>query len=260
MKILIISAGRINGNTQRAAHALCAGLAALAKTGGMEVETDMISLNATELKPCRGCRACFEKGEERCPLGDAAISIAEKTRGAGAVILASPVYVEDVSGTMKTFIDRMAYNCYRPAFAGKLAFAVTTSGVGSTTHAAKTMAGALQLWGFKVSGTMRLRMGEKMSEDELTERCGKTLKAAVKKVYSGLKTGAALRPTVRSLIVFAVQQISWQKAREQSLTREYWQKKGWLEAGCTYYIPHRRNRALTAAARIIGRVVALFFV
>ncbi len=260
MKVLAITAGRINGNTQKAASALINELAALAKAEGVEIKTDIVKLGETELKLCRGCRNCFEKGEESCPCKDSGRDIAQKMREADAIILASPVYVEDVSGTMKTFIDRMAYNCYRQALAGKLAFALTTSGVGSTTHALKTMTGALHLWGFTLSGTLRLRMGEKMSESELTERYGKTLKAAAKKIYSGLKTGAAIRPSVRSLIVFKVQQISWQKTKEQSITRDYWQEQGWLDSRRTYYIPHRRSRALTAAARIIGRAVALFFV
>jgi multimeric flavodoxin WrbA len=34
-------------------------------------------------------------------------------------VFASPIYVEDVNGAMKNFIDRMAYNCHRPRFFGR---------------------------------------------------------------------------------------------------------------------------------------------
>ncbi len=259
MKVLAITAGRINGNTQKAAAALINELAALAKTGGMEIETDIIKLGETELRLCRGCRVCLEKGEELCPCKDSGQDIARKMREADAIILASPVYVEDVSGSMKNLIDRMAYNCYRQALAGKTAYVIKTSGIGSTAHAAGTMTAALSLWGFSVAGVLKLITGgDRMSEDALISRYGKAVKRAAKKMYAGIKK--APNPSVRSLIVFKVQQISWQKTKEQSITRDYWQQQGWLDSRCTYYTPHSRSRALTAGMRAVGRAVALFFV
>lgn len=259
MKVLAITAGRLNGNTQKAASALINELAVLAKSDDMEIETDTTKLDETELKLCRGCRVCLEKGEELCPCGDSGQDIARKMREADAIILASPVYVEGVSGSMKNLIDRMAFNCYRQALAGKTAYVVTTSGIGSTAHAARTMTAALLLWGLSVAGALKLITGgDKMSEDELTSRYGKALKRAARQMYAGIKK--APHPSIRSLIVFKVQQISWQKTKEQSITRNYWQKQGWLDSRCTYYMPHNRSRALTAAMRVVGRAVALFFV
>lgn len=259
MKVLAITAGRINGNTQKAASALINELAALAKAEGSEAVTDMIALSETELGLCRGCRACMEKGEQLCPCKDSGQDIARKMREADAVILASPVYVEGVSGSMKNLIDRMAYNCYRQALAGKTAYVVTTSGIGSTAHALRTMTAALLLWGLSVAGTLKLITGGgRMSEDELKSRYGKAIKRAARQMYAGIKR--APRPSIRSLIVFKVQQISWQKTKEQSITRDYWEKQGWLKSRCTYYMPHSRSRALTAAMRVVGRAVALFFV
>jgi multimeric flavodoxin WrbA len=52
---------------------------------------------------------------------------------------------------MKNWIDRMAFNNHRPAFAGKSAVIVTTSGMGSTSHTQKTMQYALMAWGIHVS-------------------------------------------------------------------------------------------------------------
>ena len=48
---------------------------------------------------------------------------------ADGIIFASPVYVNDVSGIAKTWIDRLAYVCHRPAFAGKCAYLIATVGV-----------------------------------------------------------------------------------------------------------------------------------
>jgi multimeric flavodoxin WrbA len=238
---------------------MLAGALALAEKDDKPFESEIIRLAEKEVLCCRGCRICMDRGEELCPHRDSAAEICAKMREADAVILASPVYVEDVCGSMKNLIDRMAYNCYRPQFAGKLAFVLVTSGTGATPHTAKTMAAALQLWGFVYSGALRLRMGAWMNEADLAQRHGKAVKKAAKKVYTGLKSGRAQRPPIRSLLVFAVQQISWRKERAKSVTLEHWRGKGWLDAGCTYYIPHRKNALAKGAARVIGRVLALFF-
>lgn len=259
MNLLAITAGRINGNTQRAVSVLCGELGRLAEKESRSLDGEIMKLGETELSLCRGCRACFEKGEERCPCKDLAADIARKMRQADIIIMASPVYVEDISGSMKNLIDRMAYNCYRQALAGKAAYVITTSGVGSTSHATKTMKAALGFWGLSVIGTLRLRMSDRMGEEELTSRYGKELKAAAISIYAKLERTQP-KPSLRSIIVFKVQQLSWQKEQKQSLTREYWMKRGWLDKRCTYYVPHGRSRAFVTMARAVGRVVALFFV
>lgn len=86
------------------------------------LEIERISLGQLDLNTCRGCRVCFDKGEEKCPLKDDVLSIRDKMILADGILAASPVYVEDVNGIMKNWIDRMAFNCHRPAFAGKSAY------------------------------------------------------------------------------------------------------------------------------------------
>lgn len=69
---------------------------AMQSLGNFEFEYLIIS--DIRLEPCRGCLACFEWSEERCPVRD-------DTYG---VISASPVYGLAVTGLMKTFIDRFS--------------------------------------------------------------------------------------------------------------------------------------------------------
>jgi len=35
-----------------------------------DVEFEYLMLSDVRLEPCRGCHACFEWGEERCPVRD----------------------------------------------------------------------------------------------------------------------------------------------------------------------------------------------
>jgi hypothetical protein len=180
---------------------------------------------------------------------------------ADGVIVASPVYVEDVSGAMKNWIDRMAYHCYRPAFAGKLACVVTTSGVGTTGRAARTMGTALRLWGYKLCRRRNFRTGARMTEDDMSARHGRAIDKQARRFYSGVIKGSALRPSAYSLIAFTVQQFSWRHRGEISnLTQQYWQRQGWLDKGCRFYIPHRRGLIVSGLARMAGLIIARFFV
>lgn len=260
MRILVITGGRINGNTQKTVESLRAQMDALAKADGVTLAYETVSLMAEGFMFCRGCRICFEKGEALCPCRDGLAALREKLLLAAGVIVASPVYVEDVSGTMKNWIDRMSYHCYRPAFAGKLAFVVTTSGVGTTGRAAQTMATALRLWGFGLGGRRNYRTGARITADDIRKRHGKTLAGDARRFYRGLKNGTALKPSIYSLIAFTVQQYSWRWRGEVSdITRQYWQQQGWLDKGRRFYIPHRRSFIVSRLTRAAGLVFARFF-
>jgi multimeric flavodoxin WrbA len=58
--------------------------------------------------PCAGHDDCGAR--PLCPLGDDADTVLDKVYAADCLVLASPVYYEDVSALMKLFIDR---NCHR---------------------------------------------------------------------------------------------------------------------------------------------------
>lgn len=167
MKVIsIISSNRKNGNTERLISLLEVELQSTAMSLHEEIEIERVALGHEELKMCLGCRVCFDKGEELCPLKDELLHIRELINAADGVILASPVYVEDVNGIMKNWIDRMAFNCHRPAFAGKTAMVITTSGMRSTNHALHTMKTALVLWGLYVVGQYKFCTGDFMKTEE----------------------------------------------------------------------------------------------
>ena len=60
--------------------------------------------------PCEGHDECEDLAA--CPLDDDAAALLERMYAADGLILATPVYYEDVSGQMKVFIDRNCFNNY----------------------------------------------------------------------------------------------------------------------------------------------------
>lgn len=123
MKILVIIGSPRKGNTYRAAQRVEDVMRSLG-----DVEFEYLMLRDVKLEPCRGCHACFEWGEERCPVRDDAPAVGEKMHDADGVIFASPVYGLAATALMKNFIDRFSYTFHRPRFFDKKALLLATAG------------------------------------------------------------------------------------------------------------------------------------
>lgn len=82
---------------------LAAKFAEGAASAGHEVET--ISLIGKDIRFCRGCMACQKLG--KCTIKDDTNDIMTKVLEADVVAWATPIYYYEMSGQMKTLIDRM---------------------------------------------------------------------------------------------------------------------------------------------------------
>lgn len=99
-KVLVISTSlRRNSNS----HALAEEFAKGAKEAGHQVE--LISLIGRQIEYCVGCLSCQRTGQ--CVIEDDANLIAEKMLKADVVCYATPIYYYEMSGQMKTLLDRM---------------------------------------------------------------------------------------------------------------------------------------------------------
>lgn len=99
MKVLVISTSlRANSNSDALASAFVNG----AKEAGHEVE--LISLRGKNLQFCRGCLSCVKTN--KCVIADDAPAIVEKMHDADAICFATPIYYYEMSGQMKTLLDR----------------------------------------------------------------------------------------------------------------------------------------------------------
>ena len=262
MKIVIIhSSGRRNGNTERLTASLEGQIYRCAKENGVPVEIHRLALFDENIQLCRGCRVCFDKGEAYCSLHDSFLHLRDELSEADGVVLASPVYVEDVNGTMKNWIDRMAFVCHRPAFFHQCAVAITTSGSGSTSHSLNTMKNALSAWGFHVSSMQKFRMGARMDDKEIEKRFADKLYEIASGLVQSILRHDCEKPSLFSLLAFRIQQDYYRKRQDAGgIDRKYWQQAGWLDSHVHYYIPIRTNRAKLLLSAFLGRVVARFFV
>ena len=89
------------------------------------INVEIINLFDYDIKACIGCEHCLVKGG--CVLTDQAEGIMEKIKLSDGIILTSPVYMENVSGMLKTFFDRSCRWFHRPEIYGKPVLVISTT-------------------------------------------------------------------------------------------------------------------------------------
>lgn len=184
MKILtIIGSPRKKGNSYQAALKL---EAEMKKKGDYEFE--YLFLKDTHLEACKGCFNCVSRGIEFCPLKDDRAMIEEKMEEADGLVLVSPVYVMTVSALMKNFIDRLAYLCHRPAYHGKKALVLSTTGGIGVKETLNYMETIVESWGYKVSGKCGLITAPWPPTTGLKEKNSGILAKSAKKFDNSLKS------------------------------------------------------------------------
>lgn len=99
-KVLIISTSlRMNSNSDILARECESG----ARDAGLDVE--YVSLKGKEIKYCIGCLSC--QRTNKCVLKDDVADIMAKVKEAEVIVYATPIYYYEMSGQMKTLLDRL---------------------------------------------------------------------------------------------------------------------------------------------------------
>ncbi len=79
-----------------------------AESAGAEIE--YISLKDMKINSCTGCYTCWTKTPGKCIFKDDMTDLRKKFRKADLVVFASPLYIFNVTGIMKNFMDRLLPN------------------------------------------------------------------------------------------------------------------------------------------------------
>ncbi|MCH3963921.1 MAG: flavodoxin family protein [Clostridium sp.] len=75
-------------------------------------ETELIHLYELNYKGCVSCFACKIKNginHGRCGFNDDLTSVLQKAEKADAIILGSPIYLQGITGVMKSFLERLIF-------------------------------------------------------------------------------------------------------------------------------------------------------
>ena len=107
-KIIIIDGGpRKNFNTASMLQKFADGASSVSE----DIEVKTVRLYGLDYKGCMSCMACKIKGKASnvCKFRDALTPVLEDIADADGLVLGSPIYFGDVTGQMRTFLERLAF-------------------------------------------------------------------------------------------------------------------------------------------------------
>jgi multimeric flavodoxin WrbA len=234
MKVTAFIGSARKKHTYHASETLCQKLQLLGN-----IEYEIVPLSDYNLKICRGCKLCTDRGEELCPLKDDRDMLIEKIRNSDGVIFASPNYSFNLSGLMKVFLDRFNPYFHRPEFFGKASTSIVAQGVYGGAKIIKYFNFIGNSLGFNVVKGCCITTLEPMTE-EVQKRNDKIIDKQAKKFYSTLIRKEFPAPTLFKLMIFRMARTSIRLMLDESW-RDYsfYNEKGWFSSD--YYYPAQLN-------------------
>jgi len=210
-----------------------------------DVVGEIVTLSDYDIGMCRGCKVCFEYGEERCPLKDDRDVLIGKMTEADAVVFTSPNYSWNVSGVMKVFLDRLGFMFHRPRFHGKVATSIVVQGMFRGTKIRdylEFVAGGL---GFRTVKGSVIRTLEPMSQSAL-RKMDQALDNQGRRFHVELLRPAFPTPSFFELAMFRMSRTGVKtNAPKDNRDYAYYRDQGWFES--EYYYPARLGAFKRAA-------------
>lgn len=237
------------GHTHQATREFLDRLEAL---GG--VETELVRLSDYEIGTCRGCKTCFDKGEEHCPLKDDRDVLIAKMEASDGVVMASPNYSFQVSAYTKLFLDRLGFMFHRPRFHGKAYTSIVVQGIYGGGKIVKYLDFVGMGLGFKVvQGTFSTAFVP-MTAKERAKRDAALAKQA-ERFHQRLARPAHPAPSLFKLAIFRFARTNIAaELDERSMDWRHYRDRGWFESD--YYYPTRLGALKRAFGRAIDAITA----
>ncbi len=237
----------------------CAAVRALfEKLEAAGVRCEMVRLSDYDLKPCRGCKVCFMKGEEFCPLKDDRDELIQKMADSDGIVFASPNYSFQVSGFMKVFLDRLGFMGHRPRFHQKVFTSIVVQGFLGGGKIVKYFGLVGRMLGCDVvKGTCATAL-DPMTEKEQRKR-DKKLERQSRRFLALLFQPADRAPSLFMLAGFRMGRQSVMKTLgEADKDYVYYRDRGWFDSD--YFCPTRlglfKRAAGSALDWLFGRMYA----
>lgn len=203
------------------------------------IEYEIVRLNDYNLKTCKGCRVCLDKGEELCPLKDDRDILFEKIYNSDGIVFATPNYSFHVSGIMKIFLDRLGFFFHRPRFFGKTCTSIVAQGIYGANDIIKYFSFIGKNLGFNVVKGFSIVTVEPMTDERRKEIDGIIDKQS-KIFYSKLIKKEYPVPSFFDIMVFRMARSSMNvMLNESSLDYNYYRDNGWFESD--YFYPVNLN-------------------
>ncbi|MEN8905257.1 MAG: NAD(P)H-dependent oxidoreductase [Clostridiales bacterium] len=201
----------------------------------VEVDFEYLFLDDYNLEFCKGCKLCFNKGLQYCPLDDDRDKIRNKIDSADGVLLATPNYAFHVSARMKNFFDRLTFILHRPEYFNKTLTSIVTQAIFGGNSIRKYMESIGYNMGFYVTKGSCVNTLE-----PLTDKRQKKIELAMEKMaarfYNGLIKTKPVKPSIFRFIMFRITRSSIKTSNVKLYDYHYYKDNGLFEADYYYTV------------------------
>ena len=217
-KVVAVNSSKRKYNTYRALESM----RPIFESEGIEYE--IINLHDYKINYCNGCETCIKK--DYCPIDDDVNKINERLVQASGIVLSTPVYMENISGILKTFIDRNCKWYHRSDLLGKPCLCLATTNGSGLKNALSYLDLVATRWGMIPCG----KIGRKMNSHK-TPVNRKEMGKFIEFIHHPEKIRQWITPS--KFISYNVQKALSLNLFE--IDRKFWIEKG-IDKG--YYYPY----------------------
>ncbi|MCE1249072.1 MAG: flavodoxin family protein [Firmicutes bacterium] len=205
---------------------------------------------------CKGCTICITKGEHLCPHYQTVDELEKLITESDGVILASPVYVMQVSALMKNLLDHFAYRWHRPKFFNQRVITVATSAAAG--FVGKDTVGYMELcaknMGMIPSGKINVIGDEFPQSEQVRKKEESQIRKVTGAFISSLKNGKLPKPSIKDLFWFRIWQTTTRIGEKEKMADfRYWSEKGWYNSD--YYYPASIDPVTGTVLKAFGAMV-----
>lgn len=220
-QVVALLGGKRDGNT----HNLLKYLESLLNQN--EIDLEILNLNERDLKDCKGCENCVLG--TGCSIKDDMPAITKIVENKDGIIVASPVYNNNVSGKMKMFIDKTVKWAHSPMLTSKPYIGLSTTSSSGLKMTLKYLSIVGVNWGAHPIGNI---WASKRSTNMKRNR------AVLSRFISALNQDPKYhRPKLNQIIQFQKKKVLAKTVFPNDLA--HWQKKNWLDK--MYYYEAKIN-------------------
>jgi multimeric flavodoxin WrbA len=219
-----------------------------------DIEVEIVRLSDYHLEICKGCKVCFNKGEEHCPLKDDRDVLIEKIMASDGVVFASPNYSFQVSAMMKAFLDRLGFAFHRPRFFGKTFTSIVAQGFYGGDKIVKYLDFVGSFLGFNTVKGSCIMTIDPMTEKQ-QHKIDRVLAKQARRYYARLEKPDYPVPSWLKLIIFRLTRTKARLELDDSFRDyTYYTDKGWFESD--YYYPTRLGLLKKVAGKLFDSLSA----
>jgi multimeric flavodoxin WrbA len=213
---------------------------------------ETVFLSDYEINSCRGCTVCFK--QEKCIIKDDVGYIVEKMKSSDAIIFVTPIYAMNISGLLKTFIDRISYMLHKPALYEKHSYIIITTDVGGFKPISAYMKYMMNAFGIYNTGYTGVLAKFIKKDENYQNKISDTMTVEAEKFKTLLNRGKNYKPKFTQVLRFHLWKTSAIMKKNLYLgDYRYWEEKKWLDKD--YYYPIKINIIQKIILKIIQKII-----